>query len=334
LQIEHCMDNPSLIAEMKEMWRECFGDTERYTEYYFSNKMRDNLVFADFCDGHLVSMLHLNPYTICRNGGTEQLHYIVGVCTRKEFRHRGYMRRLLSEAFEEMKRRGEAFTYLMPADPKIYEPFDFRYVYTQDRLQMRLDRCVEAFSYHNHINIEEMALKARSFANEKDRQQIADFANALLKEQFDIYAYRDAMYYRQLELETVAADGGTLMCLEKDIPVGVVSWMAEPDKIEVVESMVKEGYTAQVFSLFMEHLKRMYHRKGALDAASLDTEKTYAEIPKHLVFLETAFIDIESIKKCLTEADAEIVERKQPIIMARALNEPVPKGRIYINEIV
>ena len=52
---------------------------------------------------------------------------IVGVATDEEYRRQGVMRELLVKTFQELRSRGELFTYLMPADENYYLPFDFRF---------------------------------------------------------------------------------------------------------------------------------------------------------------------------------------------------------------
>lgn len=123
-----------------KLWRECFSDTEEYTDYYFQEKTRDNIILRMFRENELVSMVHLNPYTICWQGREQTLYYIVGVCTEEKHRKKGYMRKLLKEAFLCMEKKDCPFTYLMPAKKEIYEPFDFHFIYTQKRLKGRLTR--------------------------------------------------------------------------------------------------------------------------------------------------------------------------------------------------
>ena len=53
------------------------------------------------------------------------LHYIVGVCTKKAEQGKGYMGQLVTEALRICKEDGEPFTVLMPAAEAIYRPYDF-----------------------------------------------------------------------------------------------------------------------------------------------------------------------------------------------------------------
>lgn len=114
--------------EILAMWQRNFHDPAPYARFYFDEIYRQNEVLINESDtGELRGMLHLNPYTLHFDGRTVQAHYIVGVATDEEYRRQGVMRELLKETFEELRDRGELFTYLMPADEAYYLPFDFRF---------------------------------------------------------------------------------------------------------------------------------------------------------------------------------------------------------------
>lgn len=103
-------------------------DTKKFVDYYYQYKTRDNQILVLNEDGMLVSMLHLNPYTMIVNGYEMPCNYIVAVATQKEYRHRGYMRLLLEKALRDMADQGMPFAFLMPASESIYAPFDFVWI--------------------------------------------------------------------------------------------------------------------------------------------------------------------------------------------------------------
>lgn len=103
-------------------------DTKRFVDYYYEYKTRDNEILALTEGEQIVSMLHLNPYTMIVNGYEVKTNYIVAVATRKDCRHRGYMRTLLCQALRDMNARKMPFTFLMPASESIYAPFDFVWI--------------------------------------------------------------------------------------------------------------------------------------------------------------------------------------------------------------
>ena len=115
-------------------------DTERFVDFYYQYKTRDNQILVLEQDGQIVSMLHRNPYTMIMNGYEFLADYIVAVATEKAFRHQGCMRKLLEKALNDMADQGMPFTFLMPASESIYAPFDFVWICPYTELPMRVAR--------------------------------------------------------------------------------------------------------------------------------------------------------------------------------------------------
>lgn len=110
-------------AAVKALWIEMFEDKESYVDHYMSSSWKHNRVLLLLRGEEIVSMLHLNPYTCIVQGERLDLHYIVGVCTKKAEQGKGYMGQLVTEALRICKEDGEPFTYLMPAAEAIYRPY-------------------------------------------------------------------------------------------------------------------------------------------------------------------------------------------------------------------
>lgn len=124
-------DDGTKKQRVYEMWEDNFHDPVSYADFYFSEVYEKNEVLLNQetqADDDIVKgMLHLNPYTLHVKGQPTEAKYIVGVATDEEYRRQGVMRELLVKTFQELRSRGELFTYLMPADENYYLPFDFRF---------------------------------------------------------------------------------------------------------------------------------------------------------------------------------------------------------------
>lgn len=162
----------------RELYRNVFSeDTEKFVDYYYEYKIRDNEILALEEDERLVSMLHLNPYTMIVNGYELKTNYIVAVATDKDYRHRGYMRMLLEKALRDMSARRMPFTFLMPASERIYAPFDFVWI------------CPYTF------------MPARVEAMDADNQ------NRYLASRYQMFCKRDERYLENLRAEKLAEMG-------------------------------------------------------------------------------------------------------------------------------
>ena len=116
----------------RALWELVFSeDTKSFLDYYYYFKARDNEIFVIEEDGAIRSMLHLNPYMVQMEDKLHLCHYVIAVATEEDYRRRGYMRKLLCQAMQDMYDKKEPFTFLMPAAEKIYTPYDFRFVYAQ-----------------------------------------------------------------------------------------------------------------------------------------------------------------------------------------------------------
>ena len=152
-------------------------DTERFVDFYYQYKTRDNQILVLEQDGQIVSMLHRNPYTMIMNGYEFLADYIVAVATEKAFRHQGCMRKLLEKALNDMADQGMPFTFLMPASESIYAPFDFVWICPYTELPMRVER------------------------------MSADAQNRYLAGRYQMFCKRDARYMENLQAERIAETG-------------------------------------------------------------------------------------------------------------------------------
>ena len=183
--MDEIMPEPFYLPEdekerSKGLYKEAFPeDTEKFIDYYYTCKTRDNQILALEQDGELVSMVHLNPYTMIVNGFETPVNYIVAVATGKECRHRGYMRLLLVRALQDMAARNMPFTFLMPASERIYAPFDFVWICPYTELSPRVERMDAAGQ------------------------------NRYLAARYQMFCKRDAVYLENLAAEKRAEEGET-----------------------------------------------------------------------------------------------------------------------------
>ena len=249
---------------VKSMWSEIFfEDSDRFTDYYFAEKMSDNKGYGVKVNGELVSMMFLTPYPVwIKTGGADEpacaagqnpekagvhdpgnvgsgdfvqvtLYYIVGVGTKKEYRHRGYMDRMLKKALRDICEEGHPFTFLMPADPAIYEPYQFRYIY--DRPVYAVDRSAAVPLTGSEI------------------PQLVRFTNNILMNRFQIFVHRDKAYYERQCLESAAQNGDVYLWKNNGEIQGYYLYAKEDDHEEIQEAMLSSDFPDQsVLSISQE----------------------------------------------------------------------------------
>ncbi len=307
-------------------------DSASFVDYYYTEKIKDNEIYVGIEEGEIVSMLHLNPYTLLVNGQEKPAHYIVAVATLPAYRHRGYMRALLTRALTDMAQAGEAFTFLMPVSEALYAPYDFCTVYEQKRQRYE---AADGTAYRQAV--------------QADCPALAAYASKLLFEQVQVYARRDTAYYERL-LKEMASDGGALMVSEES---GVIRDVreafpetemkeTEPARImvrilqvqDLLSSMTCTGPVSVCFCL-TDPILPENHRcvclsgtaEGALQVTDANPKDSEGTIP--LAALTRLLFGRPDLKRAPGEAGANLSAHMQA-----ELKKICPLSRIFLNEVV
>lgn len=211
------------LADCRSLWDAVFADPAVYSDHYFMHHCKDNTILTLYEHTRpesLLSMLHMNPYTLCIHGREASGYYIVGVATRPESRHQGYMRTLLEKMFALCSSSHIPFVHLMPASTKIYEPFDFRTVCNQ-----QIYRSTKA-SLSGTVPFLSLS--------EECQKKVVDFANQWLSGQYQIYTCRSLSYYITSALEMRASGGDLLVRLSGENVCSVITYSNE-EQIEIMD---------------------------------------------------------------------------------------------------
>ncbi|MDF2800713.1 MAG: hypothetical protein K0S61_616 [Anaerocolumna sp.] len=221
-----------------DLWRECFGDSTSYTDFYFNWKMKDNQVYTVFKGERIASMLHLNPYILSVGGKKITSNYIVGVATKEEDRRQGLMKLLLEKAMNQMNEEEMPFTYLMPAKEAIYLPFGFRIVYEQESFKQQIINTREEISLRgiNAIMHEAIDTIILDSDNDMNLERIVDFTDQYLESVYDIFVSRDKYYYKRLIHEMHSSQGEVMLVLQNGMIIGYIAYVKEND-LQVAEAI-------------------------------------------------------------------------------------------------
>lgn len=212
----------------RELWEEAFPeDSREFGDYYFREKLKDNRILALVGEDRegtacrIDAMVHLNPYQIMVRGTDWRADYLVGVATRREKRHRGYMRRLLLRMMEDMHREQMPFCFLMPADEAIYRPFGFTYIFRQPQFTLAGGWVPD---------VQDVVAEMENGVPKRDLAALAGWMEEWLGRRYQVYARRDEAYLRRLADE-LASEQGTLEILyDGGAIAGVRSWWGRENR--------------------------------------------------------------------------------------------------------
>lgn len=204
----------------RKLYEEIFDeDSPAFVDYYFRVKAAENEIFVvENEKQEILATLHLNPYEMMFCGEKVKTNYIVAVATRADCRHQGMMRSLLQASLQEMYRREETFTWLMPAAEAIYRPFGFRFIYEKNKMTMTADVLRRAETDENWQIHSDQEVSGDIFCEEAKKEDLAElayFAEKQLSKLAEVYTVHDIAYFEQ-RMQEVGCEGGSLILIRKE----------------------------------------------------------------------------------------------------------------------
>ena len=98
----------------------CFNDSKAFIDMYFRLRYSNKVNIAIESGEEVIAALQMLPYPMTFCGATVSTAYVSGACTHPDFRNRGVMHELLTQAFGRMFRNEVLFTTLIPAEPWLF----------------------------------------------------------------------------------------------------------------------------------------------------------------------------------------------------------------------
>lgn len=230
----------------RSLWEEAFPETsERFLDYYFSYRAKENTVFAVQGD-EILSMLHLSPCSaaVRRNPplpGANRLPCMADVvrvdtnlisvaATKEAYRHRGYMTRLLASAFEYQRQMNVPFCLVTSEEDTFFGRFGFHYIYDRPQYELNTDiisrEMLEKASGGDivHLNPSNLTLTA---AGKDSFLSLAHFVNANLCRHYGLFNIRSAVYYERFQRELLSLGGDLYQIMENGRLKGYFAYVGD-----------------------------------------------------------------------------------------------------------
>ena len=187
MNIRYLKDDEKI--NIRPLYEAVFEDSKDYVDYLFEGPVFENDVLVLESEGKICSMLQLVPKRMVYCGEICTVHYIFAVATDKNERRKGYMELLLNKVFEDLKAKGEPFTYLVPVDASVYKKMGFRVAYLKSKFKF-VTEPDQIRVYH---------------PNTLDAVILSKFCSRLLPSKYDTYVVHDEAYFnkvfKELEIE-------------------------------------------------------------------------------------------------------------------------------------
>ncbi|WP_455538630.1 GNAT family N-acetyltransferase [Terrisporobacter sp.] len=205
-----------------EIWNYCFNDGPKFTDYYFNNKYSNHNTIIVKEEADVVSSLQLNQYKIKLNNKVYDTSYVVGVSTLPEARGRGYMKYMMDFTLNELYKKGQLVSILMPIDYRLYRKYGYEHCYDQIEYEINIE---DLRGFKSVGNFKKAKLDCI-----KDMMEIE---NSYLKN-LNGRVVRDEKYYEDLFKE-VESEDGHIYIHENEKSDGYIIYFINGDTISVRE---------------------------------------------------------------------------------------------------
>jgi len=192
------------------LWREIFGDSEAFTEWFFAERFCPEYSCAAYREGRIVAMTIGRPTEILVEGKTHKALLISGVSTRPEYRRQGLMNLGMNLQIHYARSSGFSCCYLHPDIETLYASLGFRN--GTDALVIRSDESRRTKPFSIRMGAEIPAMRA--------------VYDAILKTHDGMQLRDDAEF--AAVLRDYACDGGTCdVAYDGETPVGYICTLAD-----------------------------------------------------------------------------------------------------------
>ena len=224
----------SHIAELKEIWHECFGDSFDYINFFFENRFESVKTVIALYGGKTVGAAYLMPveayeYGVLKNGW---YGYAIGIL--KDFRKNGIYKMMHKKIMKDIAEKNE-FYILCPANEKLcefYSSIGFK-----------------DFSYLSTIELKKCKTDFKVLEREITTKRYAKLRNKYFKNDGMIFWNEEAIEYAIKENTFCGGFTKEIIINEKSFSI-----MARPfeDTIKIIESTVPNECLSDVTAYLCE----------------------------------------------------------------------------------
>ncbi len=205
-----------------DIWNYCFDDGPKFTDYYFNDKYKHENTIVVEDDEEIVSSLQLSQYNLKLNDKIYDTSYVVGVSTFPQARGKGYMKHIMDFTLNELYRKNQLVSILMPIDYRLYRKYGYEHCYDQIEYE---------------IDIADLSgFKSKGFLKKAKLDNINDLINIennFLKD-LNGTIIRDENYYENLFKE-VESEDGHIYIHEDELKDGYIIYFINNENIFVRE---------------------------------------------------------------------------------------------------
>lgn len=268
--MEFHLINEKNIAQVETLWDYCFEKKESFFfQWYFKEYcLKQNVVLGGFNQqGFLMTMVHLNPYTLSLRGMEITTSYLVGVATDPAARGKRATKRLFEMAFAILKAQGNFFVILMPEHAGVYLPYQFAFVYFKHRYELPL----AALSFGK---IDDSIILERV----KDINDFNELSNLYksFMQKYNGYVIRTKREWSNFWFVFKNEGGELVIAYRGDKPVGYMLYQLNVKVFKVVELVYDD---VEIKNTFLRYTRQHMAQCDKLEWLAETDDLTYLHFP-------------------------------------------------------
>lgn len=172
--------------KVKRLWKLCFDDSDEFIDMYFRLCYNNDVNIAIQSGEEIIAALQMLPYPMTFGKHEINTAYISGACTHPDYRNKGVMRELLSQAFTRMSHKKVTLSTLIPAEPWL---FDY-YAHTGYAPVFYYDQSLFKLTGNSFSNDTAVLKRTNEF-----RKDIYEYFNRKLKERICCVQHTEADFH-------------------------------------------------------------------------------------------------------------------------------------------
>jgi GNAT superfamily N-acetyltransferase len=250
------------ITSQKEIWQLCFGDRERYIDFYYANRYQEEETLLLLHDGNIASMLTLIPVqTVIPDNTSFESVMLYAYATHPKYQKRGFATRIMEFTNQYLAEGQKDFSILVPQAKDL---FDFY----RDRGYRECFSVKEAELTAEDIDRYDLGITRSCTITSASPETYNQRRRDRLRGRFHI-AYHDADILYQKKLSQLSGADIYHVDFEGIQGCAVVERM-NPDKILVKEILLPDEY---IFSFMKQLRKELAAKQYYLRMPVLGNEK-------------------------------------------------------------
>jgi predicted acetyltransferase len=110
------------IAQQKEIWKRCFGDSDNYIDFYYANRYKETETVLLLEDKVISSMLTMLPIEIIApNKQIYNSSMLYAIATHPEYQNRGFANEVMDFTHKSLREDKKAFSVLVPSGQHLFD---------------------------------------------------------------------------------------------------------------------------------------------------------------------------------------------------------------------